>query len=148
MAGRFEAGLEQRCREAPGWALVEALGWQSRGEVARLLGQSRIGVVLFHPEPNHVTAQPNKLFEYMSVGIPVVASDFPLWRDLLIESDCGVVVNPLDPAAIAAEIRRLLDQPNRAREMGENGRRAVLERFNWESESAALLDCYARVMAS
>ncbi|MEP6473936.1 MAG: glycosyltransferase [Gemmatimonadota bacterium] len=145
MAGRFEPGLEERCRELAGWKRVNAVGWQSRPEVAALLGQSRLGLVLYHPEPNHIEAQPNKLFEYMAAGIPVLASDFPLWRDLLTRYQCGLVVDPLDPIAIAGAIQWLLDHPDQARQMGENGRRAVLERFNWEAEATTLLRCYLQL---
>jgi glycosyltransferase involved in cell wall biosynthesis len=146
MAGRCEEGLLERCRGIPGWSQVEALGWRSRSEVATLLGESRVGLVLYHPEPNHLKAQPNKLFEYMAAGIPVVASHFPLWSELLRRYDCGLVADPLDPASIAAAISWLLDHPVRAREMGENGRRIVLERFNWQSETAALFECYAKLV--
>ena len=93
-----------------------------------------------------MNAGPNKLFEYMAAGLPVVASDFPAWRDIVEGNDCGICVDPTDPVAIAGAIEQLADQPERRRQMGANGRRMVLEKYNWEAESRRLLDAYARLI--
>jgi len=89
---------------------------------------------------------PTKLFEYMACGIPVVASNFPLWSKLVGDADCGITVDPMDATAPTAAVRRLLDNPEDAARLGENGRRAILERFNWEHEFAKLAALYPRIV--
>lgn len=147
LAGRFETpSLEEELKASPGWRRVEYLGWVSREELTRQMVESRIGLVLFHPEPNHINSQPNKLFEYMAAGLPVVASNFPMWEDLISETGGGLVVDPLDVQGIANAIAWLLDHPREAAEMGRRGRRAVLERFNWSAEAKKLVGLYERLL--
>jgi glycosyltransferase involved in cell wall biosynthesis len=146
VAGRFvPADLECAVRSVPGWTRVDFLGWQSRSQVTALLRQVRAGLVLFHPAPNHVDAQPTKLFEYMSAGIPVIISDFPLWREIVEGAGCGLLVDPLDPIAIARAIQWMLERPEEAEAMGRCGQRAVYRRYNWELESKNLLTLYEDV---
>jgi glycosyltransferase involved in cell wall biosynthesis len=128
--------------------VIEYSGLLSRPRVAELLARSRVGIVTLHPTRNYINSQPTKLYEYMSAGIPVVASDFPVWRQVVEPSGCGLLVDPLDPAAIAAAIHWLLAHPAEAEEMGRNGRRAVNERYNWEREGANLVAAYAELAGS
>ena len=137
--------LEKDVNLLPGWNRVDFKGIQSRKEVARLLAMSRIGLVLFHPVPNHINAQPNKLFEYMSAGIPVIASDFPLWREIVGGAQCGLLVDPMNPEQIAEAIQWMLGHPDEAEAMGKRGLTAVQSHFNWESESKKLLDIYSEL---
>jgi len=129
-----------------GWNKVNELGSVSRIKVAQVLAESIAGLVLFHPDPNHNNAQPNKMFEYMSAGIPVIASNFPLWRDVVIGNNCGLCVDPLDPIEIAHAIQWMLDHPEEATRMGENGRKAILEKYNWGMESSKLLGVYSELL--
>jgi glycosyltransferase involved in cell wall biosynthesis len=137
--------LQERMKRLPGWTRVCALGVVDRPGVAQLLGRVQAGLVLFLPEPNHIQAQPNKLFEYMSAGIPVIASDFPLWRKLIETVGCGLLVDPLNPSAIADAIEFILTHPEEAMAMGRRGREAVERHYNWESEKSKLLHLYAQI---
>jgi len=149
MAGSFEsASTEAQARALPGWSKVDYRGTVSREEVRSIMSESCAGLVLFHPEPNHVSAQPNKMFEYMSAGLAVIASDFPLWRQLVVGAGAGLCVDPLDPGATAAAICQLLDEPERTREMGERGRAAVESCYRWDGEAAKLCDLYQRLLVS
>lgn len=95
LVGRFNEGaLETQAQNGPGWQQVDALGFLGRKEVAQVLERSVGGLVTFLPSPNHVDAQPNKIFEYMSAGVPVIASHFPLWREIVEGNECGICVEP------------------------------------------------------
>jgi glycosyltransferase involved in cell wall biosynthesis len=148
VAGLFSPPeLREAAERHPAWRCVDFEGWVGRDGLRALSQRARMGLVLFHPVPNHLESQPNKLFEYMAAGLPVVASDFPLWRELVGRSGCGLLVDPLDPSAIASAVSWLFTHPAEARAMGDRGREAVLSTFNWESESSKLLDFYRRFAA-
>lgn len=139
---------EQELRALPGWRAVDFRGWLSREGVARLLGDSRAGLVLLHPRTAYYDSLPIKLFEYMAGAVPVVASDFPLWRSIVGESRCGILVDPRDPSAIAEAARWILEHPTEAEIMGQRGRAAVLERYNWNGEYPRLIQMYDRLLSS
>jgi glycosyltransferase involved in cell wall biosynthesis len=82
------------------------------------------------------------MFEYMSAGVPVIASHFPLWREIIEGNQCGLCVNPHEPEQIAEAIDYLLGHPDEARRMGENGMRAVQDRYNWAIEERKLRKFY------
>jgi glycosyltransferase involved in cell wall biosynthesis len=148
LAGRFdEPALEQAVRALPGWQRVNDVGFLDRAGVRDVLGRSMAGLVTFLPAPNHIDAQPNKMFEYMSAGIPVIASDFPLWRKIIVGNDCGLLVDPLSPTAIAQAIDFLVSNPAEAQRMGANGRKAVNECYNWVVEEQKLFAFYERTLS-
>ncbi len=142
LAGTFDSpALEREVKAMPGWAKVEYAGQVDRADAAAIMSSSKAGLVTLHPIVNYLDALPIKMFEYMAARIPVIASDFSLWRGILDEGRCGVTVDPLDPKSIAGAIKRLLSDPA-AEEMGENGRRLVLEKYNWAQEEQVLLAVY------
>lgn len=148
LAGSFEtAEIEQTVRRMPGWSKVDYRGVVKRAEVQEIMAASRAGLLFLHAEPNHVDSQPNKMYEYMAAGLPVLASDFPFWRDILERLGAGRQANPLDVEAIAALIRQVLDDPVSARAMGERGRRAVLSQYQWKHEEQKLLSLYRDLLA-
>jgi glycosyltransferase involved in cell wall biosynthesis len=145
LAGTFaEPHLLAEMEKLPGWRRVAYLGQQPRSAIQSLLASARLGLVLYHPEPDHLAAEPNKLFEYMAAGLPVIASDFPHWRQIIQGAGCGLLVDPLEPAAIARAIEHLLTHPRQAEAMGQRGRRAVRDAFNWDREADKLLGLYER----
>jgi glycosyltransferase involved in cell wall biosynthesis len=143
LAGRFDdAGLETTMRAQPGWQRVDALGHLDRAGVASTMAASMAGLVTLQAAPNYLDALPVKMFEYMAAGIPVIASDIALWRDIVDTSGCGMCVDQRSPAAIAAAIDYMVTHPEHARDMGHNGRQAVISRYNWDTQGARLLAFY------
>ena len=147
LAGTFENQTVARiARSMPGWLKVDELGFISREEVKRLFAKSVAGLLLVLPGPNVFGALPNKMFEYMSAGIPQVTSNGPLWKQIIDESKCGITVDPTKPDQIAEAINYLLKHPAEALEMGRNGRKAVEEKYNWEKEIPKLIGLYKELL--
>jgi glycosyltransferase involved in cell wall biosynthesis len=84
----------------------------------------------------------------MAAGLPIIASNFPLWREIIEEIGCGLLVNPLKPQEIAQAIQYLLENPEVAETMGKRGQEAVRNQYNWERESQNLLNLYQQMEKS
>jgi len=111
-----------------------------------------VDVMVIPPtEMNAVFSAPNKLFESLAAGVPVVSSDFPSRRRILIDDPdgpLGTVCDPTDTAAIAAAIRTVLElDPDARTGLRARCRHAARERWNWETESAKLVALYADILA-
>jgi glycosyltransferase involved in cell wall biosynthesis len=143
LAGPFtDDAASAACRASPGWVRTEELGVLTRARLKAELAGCLAGLVVLEPVPTFVVSRPNKLFEYMANGLAVIASDFPAWRQIVEGEQCGICVDPTDPRGIAAAIDTLAEDPERARTMGERGRLAVIEKFNWNAEGETLLGAY------
>jgi glycosyltransferase involved in cell wall biosynthesis len=133
----LEPELEGEIREA------EQEGWcwhRSRIEATALAAHAAgagIGLVTLLPQPNYLEALPTKLFEYMALGIPVLASDFPLWRRMLQESGAGRVTAP-EPRPLAEAILAMASDPAALLAHAHRGRASYQERFRWEAEAPRL----------
>ena len=104
-----------------------------------------LGLCVIQPTGNSfLWSMPNKLFEYLMAGLPVVAGDTPEIRRVIEETEAGVLVDPGDPGAIAEAIRELLADEPRRRHMAEAARRAA-ERYCWEREVPRLLQTYGQL---
>jgi glycosyltransferase involved in cell wall biosynthesis len=143
----YPANFERKVRSLEGFKKVEYLGWVAPRDIPNLLKKHDVGIVCLHPTTNYVTSLPLKLFEYMAAGLPVIASNFPLWKEIVEGNGCGICVDPLNPEEIAEAIKYLMEHPGVREEMGEKGRRAVAEKYNWEKEGKKLLDLYAQLLA-
>jgi glycosyltransferase involved in cell wall biosynthesis len=147
LAGRFSsAALRAELAATPGWDRVVELGYIGSDELSRTLARSRVGLALLAPVPTYIVCQPTKVYEYMAAGVPAVVSNFPLWRRIVEDNDCGFCVDPTDPMAVRDAIRWLLDHPREADAKGRNGRRAVERQYRWEPEADRLLELYEEVL--
>ncbi len=142
----YEGGFRKKLEESKGWDRVEFVGRLDREGVRLLLEESKIGLVTLYPTVNYVDALPVKMFEYMLAGIPVIASDFQILQDIITKEKCGLCVDPLDPKAIGEAIEYLSGHDDVAKRMGENGKNAVLERYNWGIEEKKLFEIYERLI--
>lgn len=144
LCGSFSPeSLREEVKNKPGWQQVREHGFLNRKGVLDILTRSKIGMVTLLPSPNYIDAYPVKMFEYMAAGLAVIASDFPLWREIVQSADCGINVDPSDSKAIHQAIETLLSDEERCKQMGENGKRAVIEKYNWEQEGRKLIEFYA-----
>lgn len=139
--------LEREIRNWPGSNRTTYLGWLEFDDLVAELDTARIGLVVLKPTDQYLLSYPTKLFQYMAAGIPVIASDFPVWRDLLAPHHCCILVDPNRPDEIAEAAGYLLDHPDEARRMGLRGLRAARENFDWSSEEATLLAFYEELLS-
>jgi glycosyltransferase involved in cell wall biosynthesis len=147
LVGPFEdAALRERVCKLPGWRYVDYLGPRHRSDLPDLLSTARAGLLLMLPAENHYDALPTKVFEYMAAGIPVIVSDaVPLSAKIVRERQCGLVVDPRDENAVADAIRFIAEHPEDAQAMGERGRAAALEQYQWATEGTKLTQLYAQI---
>lgn len=145
LAGEFAPGVKDRLARMRGWKHVEVLGFVGREGVKATTCRSMAGLVLLHPLLNYLEALPVKMFEYMAAGIPVIASNFPLWRNIIEGAACGICVNPLDPNEIVEAICRVINHPVEAKQMGDNGRKAIRATYNWDIEEQKLINFYSEI---
>ena len=146
LGGRFpNAEVERDVTGLPEFADVDYRGFMMRDEVVETLADVKAGLVAPLDRSFHRSGFMTKLYEYMSAGIPVIASDFPLWREIIGGARCGIMVEPGNVGHLADAIRYVLDHPMEAAEMGRNGRAAVEKTYNWERQQEQLFDVYRRL---
>ncbi len=122
---------------------ISYLGWIPYGQISDVYHQADIGLSILLPEPRYVAALPVKLFEYMANGLPVIASNFPAIAKIVNEANCGVLVDSAgEPSDTVNIIKSWWQNHNIPVELGENGRQAILSKYNWENQAGKLVDLY------
>ena len=145
---RAHPGYQEELERLDGSGRVVFAGHKPRAEVVEALGRARVGLTMLSARPEHVDAMGNKTFEYMAAGLPVIAPDFPVWREVVADIGAGLVADSEDPAALAAAMEALLRDPERAQAMGRRGAEAVATTYNWQSEGAKLTALYEGLAVS
>ena len=118
------------------------------GDVPGLIAHARVAVV-----PQLATARSNiglsplKLFEAMACAMPVVVTDVPGLADPVRATNCGLVVAPNDPHALAHAVREIATRPTDSMAMGERGRQAVMDRYSWDARAGATHAVLLRAIA-
>jgi glycosyltransferase involved in cell wall biosynthesis len=86
------------------------------------------------------------MFEYMAASLPVISSNNKLWKSIIDKHQCGICVDPMNPKEIAEAIQYIIEHPKEAEQMGINGKKAVLEIYNWANEEKKLLELYRNIL--
>ncbi len=115
-------------------------------ETMKYLGNASCGIVTFLPERNNMACLPNKMFEYMACGLPVIASNFDLYKEVVEGSACGIIVDPENVGMIADAIVDMLSNTESLKKMELNGKRAFEFKYNWEHEEVKLLALYDYIL--
>ncbi len=144
LAGHFyPSKLEDECKNHPGWKNVDYQGFIDRNDINKLLSKVKIGMVILEATPSYINSLPVKMFEYMAAGLPIIASNFPLWRDIISEAECGLCVDQTNPQEIKKSISALLADDSLLIKMGKSGRNVVEEKYNWGIEEKKLIEFYS-----
>ncbi len=103
-----------------------------------------VGTALFQPlNPNQIARVPNKLFDYMAMSIPMIVSDFPNMRKVVVkDAQCGIAVNPMNINGITKAILHFHEHPHEALEMGGNGRAKFEELYSWDVQKRKLVESH------
>ncbi|MEN8907554.1 MAG: glycosyltransferase family 4 protein, partial [Clostridiales bacterium] len=143
LGGRFpDENFFQSIIKINSWKQVDFLGYLSRKDVQRVYNISIAGLVILHPTKSFYYSLPVKMFEYMAMGLPVIATNIPLWKEIIDKYNCGICVTYDNIEEIAEAIKKLVSLPKLAAKLGENGKIAVHNHFNWEEEEKKLLNFY------
>ncbi|HET8692709.1 MAG TPA: glycosyltransferase family 4 protein [Steroidobacteraceae bacterium] len=146
IVGSADAEVRARLQEALRDDRIDFRGRVAFAEVVRLMGTAAVGVVCNQARFDYQNALPNKLFEYMAAGLPVVCSDFPQWRAIVDGYGCGVLCDSGDPRSIGGAVESLLCDPEGARLMGRRGQAAVEESLSLEPEVQRLRQMYGEIL--
>lgn len=146
----IEEPYGSQLRSEKGWEKVNFPGRVPHAEVLKLLSECMCGIALLRESPNTDgkvgTLGNTKIFEYMMAGIPIVCTDFILWKEIVDQWDCGICVDPDNVEQIRQALQFILEHPEEARKMGENGRRAIRESYNWEQQEKVLFAFYDSIL--
>lgn len=129
------------------FSCVDYRGYVDRNEVLEIYRNNKIGVctILNVGQYNKSDNLATKVYEYMSMGLPVIISDYEYARNVIEKYKFGITIDPENVEEISEAINFLLSNPNISKEMGQAGRRAIREKFNWKIEEEKLLKLYGHL---
>lgn len=122
-------------KDLPYWKKVEFIDGFDLKDLKNIFAKSTMANVFRDFGGNDGSLGVIKIFECMEAALPVLLADVPLYRSMVEKYHCGICVNPNDAQQIEDAIRFLVEHKKEAYQMGQNGRRAVLEEYNWENQA-------------
>ncbi|WP_299548810.1 glycosyltransferase [Seonamhaeicola sp.] len=114
-----------------GWGIFK--GRLKPKEGWNYMAKCHIGMAVLQDSPNFIDSYPTKLFEYMLLKLPIITSNFPLYKSIIDDAECGIVVEPSSIKGITNSILRMKNNHMERILMGENGYRRAIEKYSWES---------------
>ncbi|MFA5619181.1 MAG: glycosyltransferase family 4 protein [Weeksellaceae bacterium] len=123
--------------------LEDMLPWD---ENFKRTAKALCGCVFYENNANNQVTLPNRVYEYMFSGIPIVVSDFPELRKIVEKAQCGVIVSSDKPEEMAQAFEYLLRNPEEAKKMGENGRKAIFKDFGYHIDLKNTIDFYHKIL--
>lgn len=151
LAGPGDEDYLAELKKQKGWGKVDYKGFIKYDDVKSIYSETNIGIAVHTYNRNMDGRKGNlantKLFEYMNWEIPIICSDFELWKRIIEDEEkCGICVNPNNVDEIVDAIKYLSDNPDIAKQMGENGRKAAVREYNWNTQSKKLISLYKKLV--
>lgn len=146
IAGAYPTNFFDSFKELNGFSKISLLGKIPPEELRKLYQKSKIGLALcsYRPNVNYKEGSLGitKIFEYMMYSLPVIFTDFTVFKNINKKSQFGISVNPYNVEEVKNAINQILDNPDLAKKMGENGRKLVEKNYNWNILEKKLLKVY------
>ncbi len=144
MVGKCEDGIIEKINNLDNRIHIEGDGYIPHERIKSYYKSNKwLAALAIFPKTDHYYRKElTKFFEYMEAGIPIIASNFPTWKRVVEENECGLCVDPENKDEIKNAIEYLIENPKKAKKMGENGKKAVAEKYNWAKEKEKLLELY------
>jgi glycosyltransferase involved in cell wall biosynthesis len=143
LGGWNDEAFRLECEKMSGFKNTNYLGMMNHEEVAKFLSEATIGLCTLHPIDTFKDSYPIKVFEYMQNGLPVLMSNFEMWKELF--GDLCEYTDPMNTFELAEKIKNMLSSPARLEEMSAKGKIVINEQFNWDSESRSLEELYSKI---
>jgi len=147
--GQMNEGVENILKNSLAWPeikdQVEFKGFIPFPDSIQGIQDCMAGLALLENIPNNQISFSTKMFEYMAIGLPVICSDFQVFKDIIIKYDCGIAVNPEDSNAIADAILFLITHRQEAKRLSDNAKKGA-KYFDWKTEEEKLLDFYEKII--
>lgn len=147
LAGKLDGEYGESLKQSDGWKIVNYHGVLHPNEVyQKVYARSSIGIALLDYislcNGNVGNLANTKLFEAMHAGLPIICTNFILWKRIIDEENCGICVDPHNKEEIKQAISKLINNPSLTKKMGENGKRAVIDKYNWNYCEKELFEVY------
>ncbi len=143
--GSYQKVLEELSSKYKVNDCVKFLGWKQLDEVIRLTSQADISLIPHIKWEQTDCTSPNKLFQSMYVGVPLLVSNCKPLTRIVTETESGMSYTFDDEKEFAEKVKFLYDNPRKAIEMGQNGTKAILEKYNWNAMSKDFIDKYKQL---
>lgn len=145
LAGRGSQSFLKELQFLDGWKQVNFYGMIPFEKVKKIYSSSKIGVALLSyvfGEDRTGTLGNTKIYEFMQAGLPIICTDFEIWRDIIDKYNCGIYIDPTDDIELRKAIIYLIENQREAYFMGKNGQNAIKNEYNWKKCEKSLLELY------
>ena len=147
LAGPMDENYKIELENTEGWSDVEYLGRIPHDLVEKEYKGAVAGMAVNECTQikGEGTLGNTKLFEVMAAGIPVICTDYRLWKEIIDAYNCGICVDSNNVDEIADAITYIQQHPAEAKNMGLNGRKAIVEKYNWKTQESVLYQLYDKL---
>lgn len=148
IAGYIDEGHLKILSKYKSFDRVKFLGRIPWNDLPRFYQNSVLGLVIYDYKLNLGyklgSFGTNKIFEYMEAGLPIICTDYDLWKEIVLKYDCGICVEPNNSKQIEDAILSLINNKEKAYQMGKNGRKAILFEYNWSSQERKYINIFKK----
>lgn len=124
---------------------LKTTGNKNYKEALKLASECDLGIIGYLPYDNQITCSPNKLFEYMGLSLPVIASDLPVFLEILNKTKSGVTYESQNSESLSGKILEMTKDPDKLLEYSKKSKESFAL-YNWESEEIKLLEFYEKII--